>query len=194
MQMKRIVQQGFFVLRFRYPAKITSSLRKMWYRWMGMKIGKGTKIEEIVVNWPHQVIVGDNSVLERGVNIKFPGVWRPGPLIGIGNNTLVAKDCEINITESLSIGNDCLIAAGCRLIDHDHGTDIGKLMRKQECPGSPIVIGDDVWIGSDTIVLKGVRVGDGAVIAAGSVVTKSVPSMEIWAGIPARKIGERKKE
>jgi acetyltransferase-like isoleucine patch superfamily enzyme len=190
--MKRIIQQGLFVLRFRYPQRIASSMRKFWLSCLGMKIGKGTKVGSIVVNWPHQVVVGTNCTLERGVTIKFPGIWQPGPLIFIGNDTLLSRDCEINITESLSIGNDCLISAGCRFIDHDHGSNKGELMRTQDCPGSPIIVGNDVWIGSNAVVLKGVTIGDGAIVAAGSVVTKSVPKGEIWGGIPAQKISERK--
>jgi len=194
MNLKRIVQQGFFVLRWRYPTKIASAMRKIWFSWMGMEIGKGTVVSDIIVNWPHQVMVGTNSTLERDVIIKFAGIWQPGRSILIGNDTIVAKACEINITHGLSIGNDCLISAGCRIIDHNHGSQPGELMRLQECPGSPVVIGNDVWIGSDTIVLKGVVIGDGVVVAGGSVVTKSIPEMEIWGGIPAKRIGAREKK
>lgn len=158
-----------------------------------MKIGKGTKVGSIEVNWPHQVAVGANCSLEHNLTVRFFGPWKPGPLILIGNNTLLSVGCELNITEKLLVGNDCLIAPGCRFIDHDHGIATDKLMRMQDCPGKPIVVGNDVWIGSNAVILKGVIVGDGAIVAAGSVVTKSVPPMEIWGGIPARKIGERKK-
>ena len=54
-----------------------------------------------------------------------------------------------------------------------------------------ISIGNDVWLGCNVIVLKGVEIGDGAIIGAGAVVTKSILPNEIWAGVPAKKIGER---
>ncbi|MGZ5020707.1 MAG: acyltransferase, partial [Chthoniobacterales bacterium] len=55
-----------------------------------------------------------------------------------------------------------------------------------------IVVESDVWLGTNVIVLKGVRIDRGAIIAAGAVVTKSIPEYEIWGGVPAQKIGERK--
>jgi len=54
-----------------------------------------------------------------------------------------------------------------------------------------VVIGRDVWIGCHVVVLPGVTIGDHAVVAAGAVVTKSIPSGEMWGGVPAKKIGER---
>ncbi|HKG08689.1 MAG TPA: acyltransferase [Pedobacter sp.] len=193
MNLKRIVHQAFFVLIWRYPTRIASAFRKILLRCMGMKIGKGTLVSSVIINWPHQVAVGTNSTLERDVIIKIPGMWQPGTSVFIGNDTIIAKGCEINITHGLTIGNDCLISAGTRIFDHNHGSEAGQLMRLQKCPGSPVVIGNDVWIGSDTVILKGVIVGDGAIVAAGSVLTKSVPPMEIWGGIPAKRIGGRDK-
>jgi len=64
-------------------------------------------------------------------------------------------------------------------------------MRSQAGPESEITIGSDVWLGCHVVVLKGVCIGDGAVVGAGAVVTKSVPEGEIWAGVPAVKIGTR---
>jgi acetyltransferase-like isoleucine patch superfamily enzyme len=55
-----------------------------------------------------------------------------------------------------------------------------------------IIIGENVWLGCNVAVLKGANIGDGAVVAAGAVVTKSIPPYEIWGGVPAKKIGERK--
>ena len=58
---------------------------------------------------------------------------------------------------------------------------------------APIVVERDVWLGVNVVVLKGVRVGEGAIVGAGAVVTKSVPCGEIWGGVPARRIGQRQK-
>ncbi|MEP1334551.1 MAG: DapH/DapD/GlmU-related protein [Lentilitoribacter sp.] len=56
---------------------------------------------------------------------------------------------------------------------------------------APIVIEDDVWLGARVTVLPGISIAQGAIIAAGSVVTKPVPAYEIWGGVPARKLGQR---
>ena len=76
------------------------------------------------------------------------------------------------------MGNDSLIGSGTKFIDHDHGIQLGQLMRKQSGPEAAIVIGADVWVGDNVIVLKGVTIGDGAIVGAGAVVTKSVGSLE----------------
>jgi acetyltransferase-like isoleucine patch superfamily enzyme len=103
----------------------------------------------------------------------------------VGNNT------EFNITDKIIVGNNCLIAAGCRFVDHNHGISKENLMRGQIGPKQQIVLGDDVWLGCNVVILKGVFIGEGAVVAAGSVVTKSIPEYEIWGGIPAKFINKR---
>jgi acetyltransferase-like isoleucine patch superfamily enzyme len=66
------------------------------------------------------------------------------------------------------------------------------LMRLQRSIEKPIIIGNDVWIGANAVILKGVEIGDGAVVAAGAVVNKPIAAYEIWGGVPAKKIGQRK--
>ncbi len=190
--MERLVHQIMFNLRVRYPNRTASALRKLVYRLAGMQIGRGTILGRIFVNWPHQVLIGSDCLLQRDVVLQFAGIWAPGRRIKIGDRVFIGRGAEVNITHGLVIGNDSLIAAGCRLIDHDHGTIAGELIRTQECPGEHIAIGNDVWLGSNVVLLKGVSVGDGAVVAAGAVVTRPVPPMEIWGGVPARKLGERR--
>ena len=184
-------QHGSFKLRL-YAAKICSFLRKQWLRLLGMKIGEGSNIPGIYITWPHQVSIGRNCRLEHGIFFKFDGIWRRNTSIKIGDNVFIGSFCEFNIRKNIVIGNNSLIASGCRFIDHDHGVALGALMREQPGPEKSIVIGKDVWLGCNVIVLKGVEIGDGAVVAAGGVVTKSILSNEIWGGVPARKIGERK--
>ena len=103
----------------------------------------------------------------------------------------IEKNCVFDISEGINVGDDCPIAPGCTFVDHDHGTEVGKFMDRQGCPGMPIILEEDVWIGVNAVVLKGVKIGKGALIGAGAVVTHSVPSNEIWAGVPAKKIGTR---
>lgn len=88
----------------------------------------------------------------------------------------------------ISIGNNVHITSGCQFVTHDGGT---LVLRKYE-PSleltAPIKIGNDVYIGMNTIILPGVTIGDNVVVGAGSVVSKSLLGGAVYAGVPARKI------
>jgi len=189
--MSYLLQQGAFVLRFRYLARLRGWLRGLGYTLLGMKLGQGTVLPRLHVTWPHQVAIGTNCSLEHDIYFKFDGIWQPGPTIAIGNDVFIGSGCEFNARCGVSIGDNSLVASGCRFIDHDHGTALHELMRNQPGPEQPIRLGSDVWLGCNVVVLKGITIGDGAIVAAGAVVTKSILPREIWAGIPARKIGQR---
>lgn len=180
-----------YAIRFRTFNFILSSVRRLWFSCLGMQIGKGTYVPKMHVTWPHQVCIGQNCKLEPHINFKYDGPWLPGPRIVIGDTVFIGTNCEFNINEGITIGNDSLIASGCKFIDHDHGIDLGESMYKQFGSRAKISIANDVWLGCNVIVLKGVNIGDGAIIAAGAVVTKSIPAYEIWGGVPAKKIGQR---
>lgn len=190
--MTKVFQQLLFIVKFRWCRVIISSIRNRVLRFQGMKIGKNTYLPKLFITWPHQIIIGADCQLEENIRFKYDGIWKKESSIILGNNVFIGSYCEFNIREKIMIGNDTLIASGTRFIDHDHGIELNQLMRAQECPASEIKIEDNVWIGCNTIILKGVTIGTGAVIAAGAVVTKSVPSNEIWGGVPARKISHRK--
>jgi acetyltransferase-like isoleucine patch superfamily enzyme len=115
---------------------------------------------------------------------------RPGAVIKIGKKTRIHGTC-IHAYSSIEIGSNCLIAANCQIFDgsgHDLSfPDVAARIRtKGDC--RPIRIGDNVWIGANSIILPGVTIGMGSVIAAGSVVAKSVPAMVVAGGNPARVI------
>jgi acetyltransferase-like isoleucine patch superfamily enzyme len=149
-------------------------------------------VGKVSATWPHQIKVGSKCILEDDIYFKYDGWWKPGPCIEVGDEVFIGRGCEFNIQERLRVGNDCLIASGCKFIDHDHGMSVDDgPMRTLPCPAAEINVEDDVWIGFNAVVLKGVTIGRGAVVAAGAVVNKSVPPYEIWGGIPARRIGSR---
>ena len=185
------IQKAIYVIRRKTYFRVTQLLRKLWYKVAGMSIGKKATIPKLYATWPHQVSIGDNCILEHGIYFKYDGVWNSGPNIKIGNNVFIGSNSEFNIRLHIDIGDNCLIASGCRFIDHDHGINLGVLMNIQLGKEEAIIIGQDVWIGFNVIVLKGVQIGDGAIVAAGAVVTKSIHKNEIWGGVPAKKIGER---
>ena len=179
-----------FLLRNRLG--FSSCLRTLYFRFLGMKIGKNTFLPRIYCPWPHQVSLGANCQLERDIYFHFDGIWKPGPSILIGDNCFLGLGCEFNVRDRVTIGNHCLIAAGARFIDHDHNISGTGPMPNLDGLYAPIILGNDVWIGANAIILKGVEIRQGAVVAAGAVVTKKIQSNEIWGGVPARKIGERK--
>lgn len=145
--MGRIIQQGFFVMRFRYLPKISGAVRKIWFSLQGMKIGAATHLPRLFVTWPHQVAIGANCILEELISFKFDGIRKPGPSIRISDHVFIGSGCEFNIRLGIDIGADSLIASGCRFIDHDHGIEPGVPMRSQHGPEKPIRLGKDVWLG-----------------------------------------------
>ena len=95
--------------------------------------------------------------------------------IRIGNHCSIGDRTEIHSGRKVDIGNNVIIAWDCVIMDRDyHSTGQGTEILK------PVVIGNNVWIGCKAIILKGVTIGEGAVVAAGAVVTKDVPP--VYAG------------
>jgi acetyltransferase-like isoleucine patch superfamily enzyme len=174
-------------------SRAIAHLRTAYWRTQGMQIGAGTLLPRSCVTWPHQLSLGANCRLEHDIYFKFDGIWAPGPTIRIGDRVFIGFGCEFNIRRGVTIGADCLIASGCKFVDHDHGTERRDLPMNQQANGAEteIVLEPDVWLGANTVVLKGVRIGTGAIVAAGAIVTKSIDAYEIWGGVPARKLGER---
>ena len=114
----------------------------------------------------------------------FPeGVIHIGDNVGISGSTL-------RCSASISIGNNVMIGSGCLIADtDDHPLNAGQRQEEhfyRHTVNRPIVIADDVFIGARSIILKGVTIGQGAVVGAGSVVTKDVPPFTIVAGNPAK--------
>ncbi|MEZ8666103.1 DapH/DapD/GlmU-related protein [Vibrio splendidus] len=112
--------------------------------------------------------------------------------ISIGASTSIGYNTIIFASEKIEIGNNCMIAPNAYIVDSDHGTDKNMPMKNQENVTAPISIGDDVWIATGAVVLKGSKIPQGCVIAANSVVKGKLEPYGIYAGAPARKIGERK--
>lgn len=137
--------------------------RRMVYRLEGVSIGKGSTLH---------------------TEIKFYN----GHNIKIGRDTIVGEGTVLDGRGKLTIGDHVDIATEVMIYNCEH--DINDPSFKAVC--NSVEIGDYVFVGPRAIILPGVKIGKGAVIAAGAVVTKDVPEFAIVAGIPAQKIGERK--
>jgi maltose O-acetyltransferase len=125
--------------------------------------------------------------------VFYPGVWlTPGRGLTVGDDVDFALDVLIESSGSVSIGDRVLIGYRTQIFSMNHivppaDADIFSAGREAR----PTVIEDDVWLGANCIVLPGVRIGAGAVIGAGSVVTRDIPPRVIAAGNPARVIRPR---
>lgn len=111
--------------------------------------------------------------------------------VSIGDNTWIGPFCGIDGTGGLVIGEYCSISAGCQILSHDT-IKWALTGGKQEYRYEKTVIGDCCFLGSHAIVTRGVSIGSHSLIAAGAVVTKSIPEYSIAGGVPARVIGSVK--
>lgn len=126
----------------------------------------------------------------KNVNIEHGVFFGSGREIEIGNNSGIGTNCRI--AGPLSIGDDVMIAPNVSIYTRNHETEnIYRPMRLQTAPLKKVTIGNDVWIGANAIILPGVSIGNGCIIAAGAVVTKDVPDFAVVGGNPAKIIKTR---
>ncbi len=113
-------------------------------------------------------------------------------VVEIGDKTVFGQDCTISSYKRVRIGEQCVIADRAMFIDFDHGvTEVEKPIRLQGIYKRELLIGANVWIGYGACFLRGVRVGDNAIVGTNSVVTKDVPANAVVGGAPARLIRMR---
>lgn len=185
---------------------------RLYFRLKGIKFGKNMMAYNKIYLTGYrqgQVIIGDDFHLTSGDGINpicrnVRACFHRGAInavITIGDHVGMSSPC-IWINEKLTIGNHVNIGGNCMILDTDvHQLDY--LVRRGEKPTNndstttvqtaPVTIEDDVWIGANCQILKGVTIGARSVIGAGSVVTKSIPSDCIAAGNPCRVIRELKR-
>ncbi|WP_369075807.1 DapH/DapD/GlmU-related protein [Rhodococcus pyridinivorans] len=124
-----------------------------------------------------------------GQSVISPGVWFGSRKISIGAGTFINYGCRFNTSASIVIGKNCDLGMDVLFVTSSH--EIGPPERRAgAATSSPISVGDGVWIGARAVLLPGVHIGNGAVIAAGSVVTRDVAENTLVGGVPARKIRE----
>lgn len=134
-----------------------------------------------VVKFNGKVHIGHRTRFFK--DVKITSVGEPGhpALVEIGKGCAIGDRTQIHAKEKIRIGNNVMISWDCAIMDRDfHGVN-GKKEKSAQ-----VVIEDKVWIGCHAIILKGVHIGEGAVIGAGAVVTKDVEAHTLVAGNPAR--------
>jgi len=134
------------------------------------------------VNASGQIKIGNNTSIWSHVGVSQLSAG-PRALIEIGHDTFINTGTIITSRKHIKIGNNCNIANQVIIMDDDfHGIDD----REMASAKGEIIIGNNVWIATRATILKGVTIGDGAIVAAGAVVTKDVLPYTIVGGVPAR--------
>jgi acetyltransferase-like isoleucine patch superfamily enzyme len=177
------------LLRRHSPGVALSLARRLlWARWSLRRadaVGKYVKLTGRlrVVN-RGRLTIGDQVLFHAQVATTELAVL-PGGELHIGNGAFINYGAEICAATQITIGEECRIGTHCIIMDSDfHYVELYR--RDEHPPGVPVILEPHVWIGNRVTILKGVRIGYGSVVAAGSVVTHSIPPMSIAAGIPAR--------
>ena len=165
-------------------------LRACRHRLSGVSIGKRCSFQQgvdFLYGW--RVSFGSDCIVDAFAQFKCPTSVDAGTRynVRIADHVFIGRNVIIDANLSVSVGKNTFVAPNCFITDTNHCfADPGKPVRQQGCSYRPVAIGDDVWIGAHTVVVAGVRIGDGSVVAANSTVTREVPSGAIVAGSPAR--------
>ena len=133
-----------------------------------------------------ETLIGSHTILDL---LSDPMRQGPGTsVLRIGHHTAINEFNSIRVGGGqISIGNSCLISQFVSIIGSNHGIAMGMPMRDQpwDTTRSTVTIGNDVWVGTHAVILPGVTIGSGSIIAAGAVVTHDIPEYVVAAGVPA---------
>ena len=156
----------------------------------GVEYGKKVRGNKIVLKNRGRIIVGIgvtlNSFPEGQPNRTVLQTHCSDAVLSVGDYCIL-NGVTIHCRTRVEIGKFCLFGPGAALIDNDsHRTSTNVAERRKPPRSAPIILGDNVWIGMNSLVLKGVEIGKNAIVAAHAVVTKDVPENALVAGNPAR--------
>lgn len=184
---RRVYNQGRFVCRGKIQLSAAKDASIETFNgtcYLGVSIlGDATPRNSVTV-----VVCGSQSTLalDQGVCIGRGTILTVATkaILSIGEETYIVGGSRVSASTSIRIGRRCAISFGVTILDDDgHGFGLPPYT-------APIRIEDDVWIGCNVTILKGVTIGEGSVVAAGAVVTRSCPPRSLLAGVPARVIRE----
>ena len=178
-------------LRQHQKWSIIHLFRKFFYKFYLPGSPNNLYVENNVkfMRYPKNIYLGDNIYIKE--NVKICPCNKKSKII-IGSNTTIGYNSLIFSSKQIKIGNDCLIAPNVHFVDTNHQYRKNKKINLQKNKSKKIQVGNDVHIGSGCVILPGSIIEDGAVIGARSVVRGKLKKHTINAGIPAKKIKNRK--
>ncbi len=161
---------------------------RIFLRMNGGRVGKGVKIYEGVKLASKKgcpINIGDNVSIEKGVIISTSEKGK----INIGRNVYIGEYSVLTSNEGIEIEDNVLISPHNDIVDFNHiYKDPNRLVNQQGIIAKKITIQEDAWIGSGCKILMGVTIGKGAVVGAGSIVTRDVPPYHLVVGNPAKTV------
>ena len=183
----------FLVIRFKKPRfffvgskVILIGVEKMTFG-KSMTIGNNVKISSI---GSQGYYFGNNfSIRDFSIIDSFGSLKNESCKLVIGDNVGISEYCYFAVRGDISIGDNVIFGPGVKIFTENHSFKLfEKVFRLQKEIRNKVIIGNNVWIGSNAIILPGVTIEDNAVIAAGSVVNKNITTGTLHGGIPAKKI------
>lgn len=169
-----------------------------------IKTGARSRIGNVIINAEPEdaetrLNIGEDCAIDGSIMILHGKV-------NIGDRVVINEGTRLVCAAGITIGNDVMVSWGCNIVDSNmhsvHSTErlndtknardaiengtVGQSIDFSQIASAPIIIKDKAWIGFHSIILKGVTIGEGAIVGAGSVVTKDVPDYAVVAGNPAR--------
>jgi len=143
----------------------------------------------------HGITCGNNVTIAKNSVIVCTGVVaNKGIGINIGDNTAIGAQSFLGGQGGIDIGSNVIMGPHVKIFSENHNfSKLDIVIRKQGETRKKVVINDNCWIGAGATILNGVNIAEGCVVAAGSIVTKSIPKNSIVAGVPAKIIGSRQK-
>lgn len=202
--MKLLLKKIGYILSFLFPNSFFNILEKMFrtlysgYKSRKLKsFGKNSSFYyPVTLIGEKYISIGNNSSIgKRSILSAWDkqGNEHYNPLIIIGNNVSIGEDCHITAINKIIIGNNVLFGKKVTVSDNSHGNvfhddlHIPPLKRTVTSKG-PVILKDNVWIGDKVTILQNVSIGEGSIIGANAVVTKSFPPYSVIAGNPAKVI------
>jgi acetyltransferase-like isoleucine patch superfamily enzyme len=181
-----------------YQHKINSKWKKKLKQWIKKKRKEKTFIHSslyfVGVSKPNleTLTIESECYIDKDFSIWLSDDKGANPKLTLKHKVYIARDVFIGVFQPISIGNFVQIGAYSYILSGNHKYQKRDIpIREQGYTGAPVLIEDHAWLGTHVVVLPGVTIGEGAIIAAHSLVNRNVPAYEVWGGIPARFIKHR---
>ncbi len=184
---KRVVVIGNLIKECFYTAWVSTN-----FRYFGDKSRIRPSFSRLI--GPQYISIGENSFIDSGVQLTAIDSYynqKFTPEILIGDNCSIGEDSHITAISLIKFGNGVRLGKKILITDNSHGQSDKSIMniipnKRPLHSKGPVIIDDNVWIGEKSSIMPGVHIGEGAIIAANSVVTHDVPAYTLVAGVPAK--------